>query len=179
MNEAPTAGPGRGARLPKPRFSITPDTVKGPLAVLGILLLLAGGGYYLIFSGFDTTARILTAAGILLVGVAIAIDPESVWGALTTRNMLYGGNTLAMAAIFIGILVLVNVLGARQPKRWDLTSNQQFTLSDETIQVLNQIQQPIQAVAFFAPDDTRRRDPEDPRREDPLHANGQLSYQFV
>lgn len=179
MNDAPTAGRNRGTRLPKPRFAITPDTVKGPLAVLGILLLLAGGGYYLIFSGFDTTARILTAAGILLVGVAVAIDPEAVWGKLTTRNMLYGGNTLAVAAIFVGILVLVNVLGARQPKRWDLTASQQFTLSDETVQVLNQVQQPIQAIAFFAPDDTRRRDLEDRLREYQLHANGQLSYQFV
>jgi len=179
MNDAPTAGRGRGARLPKPRFAVTPDTVKGPLAVLGLLLLLAGVCYYLIFSGFDTTARILTAAGILLVGVAIAIDPEAVWGKLTTRNMLYGGNTVAMAAILIGILVLVNVLGARQPKRWDLTSNQQFTLSDETVQILGQIQQPIQAIGFFAPDDGRRRDLEDRLREYQAHANGMLTYQFV
>ena len=33
-----------------------------------------------------------------LIGIAVAIDPEALWGKLTTRNMLYGGNTLAIAA---------------------------------------------------------------------------------
>jgi gliding motility-associatede transport system auxiliary component len=180
MNDAPiTATRRRGGRMPRPRFAVTPDAVKGPLAILGVLFLLAGIGYFLIFSSFDTTARILTAAGILLVGIAIAIDPEAVWNSLTTRNMLYGGNTIAMAAILIGILVLINYLGTRQPARWDLTANQQFTLSEETLNLLNQISQPIQAIAFYAPDDTRRRDLEDRLREYQNHANGQLSYQFV
>jgi ABC-type uncharacterized transport system involved in gliding motility auxiliary subunit len=163
----------------KPRFAISPDALKGPLAVLGGLLLLCGIGYYLVFSGFDTTARILTAAGILLLGIAISIDPEALWSKVTTRNMLYGGNTLAMAAIFIGILVLVNVLGARQPKRWDLTANKNFSLSDETLNILSQAQQPIQAEAFFDPGDGRKRDLEDQFREFQIRSDGKFSYQFV
>jgi ABC-type uncharacterized transport system involved in gliding motility auxiliary subunit len=180
MSDAPTvARPSRGGRKPKPRFAVSPDTLKGPLAVLGVLLLLAGGGYYVIFASFDTTARILTAAGILLVGIAISIDPEAIWSKITARNMLYGGNTVAMAAIFIGILVFVNVLGARQPKRWDLTANKNFSLSEETLNVLNQVQQPIQAIAFYASNDDRRRDLEDQLREFQIHSNGNFTYQFV
>src|SRR5436305_2909423 len=180
MSDAPTvARPGRGGRKLKPRFAVSPDALKGPLAVLGCLLLMCGIGYYLIFAGFDTYARILTAAGILLLGIAISIDPEALWSKLTARNMLYGGNTLAMAAIFIGILVFVNVLGARQPKRWDLTANKNFSLSDETLNILNQVQQPLVAEAFFDPSDGRRRDLEDQLREFQLRSDGKFTYQFV
>lgn len=180
MNEAQTSG---RRRRPAPearrRFAISPDALKGPLAVVGGLLLLAGGSYYAVFQGFDTTARIITAAGILLLGVAIAIDPEAVWGKLTTRNMRYGGNTLAMAAIFIGILVLVNVLGARRPERWDLTANKALSLSDQTIQLLGQIPQPVVAVAFLQTEDTRRTEMENLFYEMQVRSNGMLTYEVI
>jgi ABC-type uncharacterized transport system involved in gliding motility auxiliary subunit len=147
--------------------------------VLGGLLILAGGSYYVIFQGFDTTARLITAAGILLLGIAIAIDPEALWGKLTTRNMRYGGNTLAVAVIFIGILVLVNVLGARRPERWDLTANKALSLSDETIQVLGQIPQPIHAVSFMQYEDTRRTEIENQLYEMQVRSNGMLTYEIV
>lgn len=169
----------RAAPPPRRRFAISPDLVKAPLGVLGALLIIAGGCYYVIFGGFDTTARIITAAGILLIGVAVAIDPEAIWGKMTSRNMLYGGNTLAVAVIFIGILVLVNVLGARQPQRWDLTANKSFSLSDETLNILSQIPQPIEAVGFFSFDDSRRRDFEDQLYEMKTRSNGMLDYELI
>lgn len=180
MNEAQTSA---RRRRPAPearrRFAISPDAIKGPLAVIGGLLILAGGSYFVIFQGFDTTARIITAAGILLLGIAIAIDPEAVWGKLTTRNMRYGGNTLAMAALFIGILVLVNVLGARRPERWDLTANKALSLSDQTIQLLGQIPQSVVAVAFLQTEDSRRTELENLLYEMQVRSNGMLTYEIL
>ena len=180
MNDAQTSvrrrRPAPGTRR---RFAISPDAIKGPLAVVGLLLILAGGSYYVVFQGFDTTARVITAAGILLLGIAIAIDPEAVWGKLTTRNMRYGGNTLAVAAIFIGILVLVNVLGARRPERWDLTANKALSLSDQTIQVLGQIPEPIHAVSFMQNEDSRRTEIENQLYEMQVRSNGMLTYELV
>src|SRR3954447_7146417 len=167
----------RPAPAPRRRFSISPDAVKGPLAILGGLLILGGLSYYVIFQGFDTYARVITAAGILLVGVAVAIDPEALWGKLTTKNMLYGGNTLAIAAIFIGILVFVNILGARRPQRWDLTANKALSLSDETVQILQQLPQPVQAVSFVQFDDSRRTELENELYEMQARSNGNLTYE--
>ncbi|MFN8637181.1 MAG: GldG family protein [Chloroflexota bacterium] len=164
---------------PSRRFAISPDSVKVPLAILGGLLILAGVSYYIIFQGFDTTARVIIAAGILLVGIAISIDPEALWGKLTTRNMLYGGNTLAIAVIFIGILVFVNILGTRRPERWDLTANKALSLSDQTIQVLQQLTQPVQAISFVQYDDQRRTELENQLYEMQVRSNGNLSYQLV
>jgi len=169
----------RPAPAARRRFAISPDVAKGPLAVVGGLLILAGGSYYVIFQGFDTTARLITAAGILLLGIAVAIDPEALWSKLTTRNMRYGGNTLAMAAIFIGILVLVNVLGQRRPERWDLTANKALSLSDETIQVLQQIPEPVVAVVFAETTDSRKTEIENQLYEMQVRSNGKLTYEVV
>src|SRR5215210_2382074 len=169
----------RSAPAPRRRFAISPDSLKGPLAIIGGLLILGGLSYYVIFQGFDTVARVITAAGILLVGIAVAIDPEALWGKLTTRNMLYGGNTLAIAAIFIGILVFVNILGTRRPERWDLTANKALSLSEETIQILQQIPQPVKAVAFVQYDDSRRTELENQLYEMQVRSNGQLTYEVV
>src|SRR4051812_9497369 len=169
----------RSAPAPRRRFAISPEMLKGPLAILGGLLILGGLSYYLIFQGFDTYARVTTAAGILLVGVAVAIDPEALWGKLTTRNMLYGGNTLAIAAIFIGILVFVNILGTRRPERWDLTANKNLSLSDETTQILQQIPEPVKAVSFVQYDDSRRTELENQLYEMQVRSNGNLTYELV
>ena len=180
MNEVQTsARRRRPAPAPRRRMAISPDAIKGPLAVLGGLLILAGGSYYVIFQGFDTYARVITAAGILLLGIAIAIDPEALWSKLTTRNMRYGGNTLAVAVIFIGILVLVNVLGARRPERWDLTANKAMSLSDQTVQLLGQLPQPIHAVSFMQYEDSRRTEIENQLYEMQVRSNGMLTYEVV
>ena len=46
--------------------------------------------------------------------------------------------TLAGVSILVvlGILVAINYIGARQNKRWDLTANKQFSLSDQSRNVL-------------------------------------------
>ena len=183
MNDRRTAAQGgRAATAPKPpgrRFSLSPNAFKMPLAILGGLLIFGAAGYYMIFAAFDTPMRIMLAAGILLVGIAIAIDPEAVWGGMTTRGALYGGNTLAVAAIFLGILALLNVLGARRSERWDLTASQEFTLSGETAAILEQAQQPIQLVAFFQANDPQRQDYESLLKEYALRSDGKLTYEFV
>jgi ABC-type uncharacterized transport system involved in gliding motility auxiliary subunit len=169
----------RSTQTPRRRFAISPDVLKAPLAILGGLLILGGLSYYVIFQGFDTYARVITAAGILLVGIAVAIDPEALWAKLTTRNMLYGGNTLLIAAIFIGILVFVNILGTRRPERWDLTANKALSLSDQTVQILEQIPEPVKAVSFVQYDDSRRSELENQLYEMQARSNGMLSYELV
>jgi ABC-type uncharacterized transport system involved in gliding motility auxiliary subunit len=75
----------------------------------------------------------LLAAGILLLGIYVALDPEDVWSKITGRGALYSGNTVALAVAAIFILGLINVLGSRYQTKVDLTANHQFTLSDDSV----------------------------------------------
>src|SRR5262245_41945748 len=59
------------------------------------------------------------------------------------RNARYGAIASVSVLIFLGVLVAVNYLSYRQNKRWDLTKNQQFTLSDQTVKLLQNLDAPV------------------------------------
>src|SRR5262245_27180987 len=67
---------------------------------------------------------------------------------LSRRQARYGALASASVVIVLGILVAVNYIGARQKKRWDLTANQAFALSDQTKNVLAKLDAPLQMMVF-------------------------------
>ena len=50
--------------------------------------------------------------------------------------------------VVLGILIAINYIGARQNKRWDLTANKQFSLSDQSKNVLAKLDSPLQMLVF-------------------------------
>ena len=50
---------------------------------------------------------------------------------------------LLYSVIVIAILVLINFFANRYNKSYDSTSNKQFTLSDQTIKIVKNLQQPL------------------------------------
>jgi gliding motility-associatede transport system auxiliary component len=67
------------------------------------------------------------------------------------RNARYGAIASVSVLIFLAILVAVNYLSFRQNKRWDLTKNQQFTLSDQTVKLLKGLDAPVKFLVFDKP----------------------------
>jgi ABC-type uncharacterized transport system involved in gliding motility auxiliary subunit len=65
-----------------------------------------------------------------------------------SRNARYG--TLASVSVLVGlgILVAVNYVSTRQNKRWDLTENKQYTLSDQTVKLLQGLKEPVKFTVF-------------------------------
>src|ERR1700736_6897685 len=138
------------------RFSL--EALRFPLAALGIFGLLAGLGAWMVQGDFSLVPRILVAAGVLLLGIYVALDPEEVWRKLTGRGALYSGNTLAIALAALVVLGLANVLGSRYQTKLDLTASKQFTLSDQSIKVAQALQQPVKITAWLTSTDTRKQD---------------------
>jgi ABC-type uncharacterized transport system involved in gliding motility auxiliary subunit len=64
------------------------------------------------------------------------------------RNARYGAIASLSVLVFVGILVAVNYLSFRQNKRWDLTKNQRYTLSDQTVKLLKNLNQPVKFTVF-------------------------------
>jgi ABC-type uncharacterized transport system involved in gliding motility auxiliary subunit len=71
------------------------------------------------------------------------------------RQARYGTLSIVGILVFIGILVAVNYLAARQNKRWDLTANQVHSLSEQTVKVLRSLDAPVKFTAFVAPSPDR------------------------
>lgn len=64
----------------------------------------------------------------------------------------YTSSNIAEIVIVIAILLIVNWLGYKFFKRFDLTENQQFTISDATKSVLGRLDDPVNAEFFMSQD---------------------------
>jgi ABC-type uncharacterized transport system involved in gliding motility auxiliary subunit len=162
---------------PSPRFSL--DSLRMPLAALGVFGILAGLGAWLVEGQFDLPPRILLAGGILLLGIYVALDPEDVWARVTGRSTLISGNVLVVALAAIVILGLFNVLASRYQTKWDTTANQQFTLSQQSVQVVQQLPQPVHATAFFPASDNQRQTFQTLLSNYAAQSNGKFTFDFI
>jgi len=64
------------------------------------------------------------------------------------RNARYGAMASVSVLVVLGILIAVNYLSNRRNTRWDLTANQQFTLSEQTIKLLQGLEAPVRFMVF-------------------------------
>lgn len=64
------------------------------------------------------------------------------------RNARYGAIASVSVIVVLGILIAVNYVASRQSKRWDLTANQQYSLSEQTIKLLRALDAPVTFMVF-------------------------------
>lgn len=148
------------------------------LGYAGLLALAAGLGLYLVTRQFNTTVEVLLALGLVLIGLFVVGRPEQLKKALTGRTARYGGSATLMSVALIGILALVNFLGNRHHKRFDLTASKEFSLSPQTIQILAELEEPVEITAFFTVNYYARQEADDLITEYLYHTN-KLSYQVI
>jgi len=118
--------------------------------------------------------------GLVVIGLALfsLLDPERVRVGLTGRQARYGSNSFILSIAFVGILVVLNYLVYKNSTRWDLTEDKVNTLSEETLEVLRSLPEPVEALAFF----TQRLSTESARRTlESYQFNGEdkFSYRFI
>ncbi len=65
------------------------------------------------------------------------------------RKARYGTNTALMILIMTAILALIGAITTKHPKRYDLTENQRYTLSDESRKVAAALDSEVKVTAFF------------------------------
>lgn len=116
------------------------------------LFLLVGALYIwqLVDNAPDWLAPAVGVTGLVLMLAWPLFRPQDVKQAAGTRQARHGGNSLALTVAVIGILVVVNFLATRFYYTWDLTSNQRFSLSSQTVQILEDLEDRGQAVRVTA-----------------------------
>ncbi len=129
------------------------------LGWLGSLLVFAAVLAWLVAPDMEAVRRTLALAGlacILLYGAGHWREVGRSFGRRQTRyGALAGTSILLVAAIVVGL----NYVLARQNLRWDLTAGGQYSLSDQTRQVLDTLAGPVRILVFATePDFPRYRD---------------------
>ncbi|MDH5478166.1 MAG: GldG family protein [Nitrospinota bacterium] len=113
-------------------------------------VLLAGGFSLYAIDGTMT----LKSAGLIWIGSMLAmfliyIRLNEFKRLIGGKSAKYGANMVVMILVFIGVMVAIAIWGAGNNKRFDLTKNGRFSLSTQTKNILNNLEHPVKAVAFY------------------------------
>jgi ABC-type uncharacterized transport system involved in gliding motility auxiliary subunit len=96
----------------------------------------------------DRYAYYLALGGLACMLVYMASQWRDIAAFFGRRQARYGTLAASSVLIVLGILVAVNYIGSRQNKRWDLTAAKQFSLSDQSRNVLAKLDSPLQLMVF-------------------------------
>lgn len=128
--------------------------MKRKRTVLGIIALvaLAAGLNLLVFLQNVFTPWVLVP---LLLGIASGLA----WLAASLLERarqsshegkgLYGLDTILMSVLFLGICIVLYAFAAHWDRSWDLTQEGRRQLSEQTVQVLRNLNQDVEVLAFF------------------------------
>ena len=118
------------------------------IGTTGIAMLVAGYLRYSIQGELLTFSKVVLAIGALCLLASIVIGFGGILRFFSKRSSQLGTNTTILSVVVIAILVIVNFVGFRHHKRFDLTTEKLYTLSDQTKQVVGGLQKDVTIVRF-------------------------------
>ncbi len=96
---------------------------------------------------FPEFGRLTGLFFVLFLGSLAYLVVESRKG-MQGRAVSYGVNSIVTVLLVLGLVGVVNFMGARYPKKLDLTKDKLHTLSDQTEKVVKGLSKPVKAVLF-------------------------------
>jgi ABC-type uncharacterized transport system involved in gliding motility auxiliary subunit len=118
------------------------------LSYVGIALVFGALAIRLLRPEWDQYAVYASWAGLALVLLYTIGQWREIVAYFKRRNARYGALASISVIVGLGIVIAVNYLSARQNKRWDLTENQQYSLSDQTVKLLRELDGPVKFTVF-------------------------------
>jgi len=157
-------------------------TLSLPLAILGGIGFASGGLLYILEDELRNFGLILLAVGSSLLFVALLASFVLVRTILTDARGRYAGNAIAIIVLFLSIALLVNFISFQNSERFDTTYTRHFTLSPQTLQVLDGLQGEVRATGFFVPNRREqvvlRQQADDLLSEFQRRSNRKFTYRF-
>ena len=115
---------------------------------LGFAAVVAAVGIRFGYPAKDQYATYAAYAGLVCLLIYILGQWRDIAKLFTRRQARYGTLTGVSVLVVFAILIAINYIGARQNKRWDLTASKQFSLSDQTRNVLSKLDSPLTIMVF-------------------------------
>ncbi len=126
--------------------SVNWRSILGILALLGILATVLA---YLIFETRGMATRVFGTATAMLVIAYLATGGLGQLQFFRSRKFFKGSASTVYTIVVLAVLVIVNALAAQTNVRWDLTQEGMFTLSDQTVTALQELDEDVFITGFF------------------------------
>jgi len=116
---------------------------------LGLGMILAGLIVYSLTAVMAWTVYLPLILGCALLLASITLQFREIRAGLTTRSARFGSNALLMVLILLGILIVANIFAARFSWRLDTTAARQFSLAEQTRNILKSLNKDVKITGFF------------------------------
>ena len=117
--------------------------------IIAIVLLIFGLVDWYIARSFRLFWVLNLAAGTFALVIWLFSGWESMGAALGKRTTRYGANAAIYSIGFIALLVAINYVASRHHRRIDLTEQKIFSLSDQSVKIVRDLQKPLVFYGFF------------------------------
>ena len=122
--------------------------ILGLIGWLGVALVLAAVALRFLAPERQQIINYLAIGGLVATLLYLLSQWRDIVRSFSQRNVQYGSLAIGSVLLVLAILTAVNWISTRQNRRWDLTANQQYSLSDQTRKVLGDLKQPVQVKVF-------------------------------
>lgn len=152
--------------------------LKSAATGLGALLIVLA----IILSGLvpehGTYVMVVGAFGLALFVTGLVLNRERVVALLKGKRARAAGASAGYVLTVLAVLVLANFLAGRHHKRFDLTENQSFSLSEQTVKVVEGLPREVTVTAFFRDAEPSKQKLEDLLTEYRYHSP-KLTVRFI
>ncbi len=143
---------------------------------LGVALVLASVAVFFFKFNWAVYARWIAWAGLVCLLLYTLGQWREIGQFFGRRQTRLGSLTVASVLIVAGILVAINYIAARENKRWDLTANGVYTLSEQSKKVVANLDAPLKMIVFAMPTEFDRYRQRLPEYE---YASKKVSIEYV
>lgn len=154
------------------------DIIKKHLNYIGLVLILAALIALRIWPHLKTVPVIFLILGAAAIGLYMYLNLSLLKQGFKRKSFLYSSNLLLLVVFVLGILVLVNVFLARHHHRFDFTETRIHSLSDQTVTVLENLEEDISVHLFFREGNMTRGRMENLIQNYRYHSN-RIKYEFI
>ncbi len=150
--------------------------ILGLLGWLGVALVFAAVAIRFLKPEWQPYYNGLAIGGLVCTLLYILSQWREIGQAFAGRQARFGTLAAASILVVLGILTAINYLSTRHNKRWDLTAAHQFSLSDQTKKVLQDLKEPVKIRVFARSDEFQRfRD----RLDEYTYQSKQVSTEYI
>jgi ABC-type uncharacterized transport system involved in gliding motility auxiliary subunit len=119
------------------------------LGPLGLVLTLIGGITYGILYSSGWVAVVPLVVGLALIAVSAVIHFRSTRTSGSKRSAQFGISAAVSIVALAAILVFLQTILSRHSVQYDMTTNRRFSLSSQTVKILDGLRQDVAVTCFF------------------------------
>jgi len=135
--------------------------LKSAASGLGVLVVVVAIILYGLVPGHAKYVLAVGAFGLALLAAGLVLNRDRLLAVLRGKRARGAGASAGYVLTVLAVIVLVNFLATRHHKRFDLTENKAFSLSEQTIKVVESLPREVTVTAFFREAEPARQKLED------------------